>query len=422
MKAFRCLLLLPLLLATSPTAYGATPTSRFRIEPALTAYAAGQDVRLLIELDLADTELGGNLSLDGLPDASWARLGEFHELAGEAFPVDGRLITRKRFAATMRLLRTGRFDIAPVLGGSTVERQRRGFMTVVSHAPFRLALPPRTLRVDPLPFPAPEDFNGGIGQFRLSASLTPATAAPGDLLTLRWTLEGIGNLDLARLPSCPTNAGFRVYPPREEGREPGRRLAASQVLIPNDLKATPAPALAFSVFDPARGDYVRLSAGPFPIELHPRPDDPALPPEPEWTPILPSPEPAAATERPPFELHAGPMAQPLLTLFAGLALAVFVLAALLRRSRGAALLLSCAVVAAALGLQRILERQRRSTEVRLAAETPARLCPSSTSRTLGLLPQGATVRVAERTERWLRVESHATSGWIPADAATPIER
>lgn len=421
MKAVRPLLpLLPLLVVLVPAA-AAPPTGRLRLEPALPAYVTGQDVRLIIELDLVDTELGGNLNLGGLPDASWARYGTFNELVGETFSSDGRLITRKRFSTVLRLLREGRHEIAPVLGGVTAERQRRGFMSVISHTPFRLELPPLPLRVDPLPSPAPDDFHGGIGQFRLSATLTPATAAPGDLVNLRWTLDGFGNLDFTRLPAGPTNADFRAYPPREEDRDPGRRLVVSQVLIPQNLSATPVPTLAFSVFDPVQGRYLRLSAGPFPLELRPRPEGARPSAEPDWTPTPSSPEPAASPERLAFEFTGAPIAQPLLALFGGLAVALFVFSALLRRSRPAAILLSCAVVAAAVGLRRILERQRRSAEVELAAETPARLCPSATSRELVRMPQGARVHIAERTDRWLRVEFDGASGWIPADAVAPTD-
>jgi len=109
--------------------------------------------------------------------------------------------------------------------------------------------------------------------------------------------------------------------------------------------------------------------------------------------------------------------RPLLILLGGFALALFVLSATVKRSRRVAMLLASAMVAAAFAARHYEMARAQRGILTLPAAVEARLAPSAASRVLAALPEGATTRVLERTERWLRVEHDGASGWIPAASA-----
>lgn len=402
-----------LLLASTATA-AQPPTGRLLLQPSQAVYYVDQILRMTVEVELTDCELGGNLQLGGLPEGTWARNEGFAEIAGDSRTQDGRLVTTKRFATDLRLLREGQYSIAPALSGTTAERQRRGMMTMWSHAPFRLVLPPITVTVASVPSPAPSDFCGAVGRFRLTADVSPQAVSPADLVNLRWRLEGYGNLEAFRIPSYDTPASFRSYPPREETREAGRRVAVTQVLVPQSLEATQIPALLLSVFNPEAGRYEQLTAGPFPLTIVPRgAEAPPVAPDPALTPSVASPNVQRASPTAPWTIPAPSMAQPMLVVLGGIALAIVVFSAAAGRSRWLAVLLAVVVVGGAIALHRALQARQQRDVLVLSAAAESRLCPSATARSLATIPAGTSVRVLEQTARWLRVEHAGASGWIP---------
>lgn len=391
------------------------PQGRMVLSPELPEYFVGQDINLVLEIDVMDAELGGNLNLQGLPERTWAGCGEFREMSGETFTRDGQLVTRKRFGTVMRLLRPGSHVLKPSVSGNVTVRHRRGFMIMSSQTPFHLRFPELEVRVSALPDP-PADFYGGIGHFSLSATLAPTQASPGDILKLEWIMDGIGNLEFSQLPACSSTEEYKTYPPREESREASRRISVSQVLIPQSLGATNSPVLSFSIFNPLRREYVQLSAGPFKVDLQARSEG-AETADTGWKPDNAVQAPPGSREGLPVEMRGRFAASPLMALFGGLAAALFLFSALLRRSRWTAISLTCLTLLAALGARWLLEREKRGTVLVLREEAAARLCPSSEARILTRLPEGSRLRIMEQTERWIRVEADGASGWIPADKA-----
>ena len=71
-----------------------------------------------------------------------------------------------------------------------------------------------TIEVRPLP-PAPPDFGGAVGRFKLTSKVVPREAAIGEPIT--WTLEltGTGNWpDIAGLPAREVSKDFQVIQPK----------------------------------------------------------------------------------------------------------------------------------------------------------------------------------------------------------------
>lgn len=393
-----------------------SPTGRILLEPRQDTYYVGQNVRLVVELEFSDGELAGGLQFAGMPGAPWARLGEFEPLAGATRTENGRLVNKRRFSADLLLLKEGEHQVAPMLGGMLEEQSRTGWSSVVMQRSFRVRTPPVTIVVAGLPEPSPAGFCGAVGRFTLRAEVVPGVAAPGDLVTLRWSLEGSGSLNAFQPPSLPAPPHAKTYAPKVDANDVVRRVEVSQVFVPESLEAALLPELALHVFNPDAARYERLAAGPFPITLRPREAVPAPPGTGVVEHLTPSvASPTARPDAVPAGWRVPPpsVAAPLLVLLGGVALGLTLLVSFAGRSRIVAVLLAAAaMVAAVLLRQALLANDARGSLV-LAAVAESRLCPSSSARLLAVLPARATVRVLEHTERWLRVEHEGASGWIP---------
>ena len=353
------------LLAASVAAGAPELAVRAIVEPAQRTYYAGQTIRLVLELESRDQEVG-RVNVSGLPDDEWAqtRQREFLELAGTSDLQDGAVVNVRRFAVDYVLLQSGIRTFRPRVTAMLSRRIQRNanslFGSFVQSHQVQESAEPVTLRVAPLPTPAPADACGLVGDFTLRASLSPEEASPGDLVNLRWSLSGIGNLGDFTPPDPVPAEGFKVYAPRLEQEASNDVLRVSQVYVPESLSSTNVPAFSVSVFNPAKGAYETLTAGPFPLRLRERvaeeiADFPALGP----APAAARPDTAAPEQFP--DAPSGDAD-------------AFV----------------------------------------LSAATEGRLAPSGESLRLRTLPAGAAVRVLERSGRWLRVESDGASSWIPA--------
>lgn len=340
------------------------PEAAFSVEPALPRYYVGQTVVLKIVVDLGESDLAGDIDIDGLPDAGVVQMGRFG-------PVDGGSPQKLAFTADAILLRPGKAVFAPVLSGQVAVRLRGTGFPVRRIFSFRT--PADVLELDVLAPPLegrPANYCGAVGVFRLSASLSPTRCAVGDLLNLKWSLLGKGVVDDVSGVDYRPGPDFKAYPPKAAARDDGVASFA-QVIIPTSTNATQAAAFAIAVFNPVKGDYETLSAGPFPIRVVERVIEPGSTNAP--MPFLALPDVPAAN--------------------------------------GA----SVRGEAAARGLSWLVSRRRGPTAV-LEVASRARLCPDAGSRALFDIPAGAQVEIRERHGDWCRVLHGRASGWVPAAA------
>ena len=335
------------------------------VEPVQSTYYAGQTIRLTLEMESHDQEVD-RVNVSGLPAAEWAQTqqSEFLELAGTSDIRDGTVVNIRRFAVDYILLQSGNWTFRPRVTAMLSRRIQRNasaiFGTFVQSHQVQTAAEPVTLRVAPLPTPAPADACGLVGDFELHASISPEEASPGDLVSLRWTLSGIGNLQDFTPPEAVPAKGFKVYAPRLEQNPSNDTLRVAQVYVPEALSSTNIPAFSVSVFNPVKGVYETLRAGPFPLRLRERVKE-----EVTDFPVL---APAAASSGASDGEQADPDAPV----------------------------------------------DSASNAFVLAAAAEGHLAPSAGSLRLRTLPAGTAVRVLERSGRWLRVESDGASSWIPA--------
>ena len=364
-------LLVPVL---APGAPSPSLALRARIEPAAARHYVGQRVRLVLEAEARGAEIS-QIQLFGLPDAEWAQKVAEAELEGERGVRDGETTHVWRYAIDYLLASSGTHGFQPRIRTTLATRTQRGngpafiFSSSVER-PASAAGDAISLDVSAPPVPAPADFCGLVGDFRLTATLDPAEAAPGDLVNLRWSLAGLGNVEDFHPPALAAPEGlFRAYAPKNETPADARdRIDVAQVFVPQSLAATNLPPLAVTVFDPVAGTYRTLRAGPFALRLVERKADDAA----DW--------PISADSNRQDSADAGeqPRQSPESTAAAG---------------------------------------SPASPRV-LAAPTIGRFAPSASSRKLRTLPAGTAVEEVERSGAWARVAAPGgPSVWIPAGDA-----
>jgi hypothetical protein len=130
---------------------------------------------------------------------------------------------------------------------------------------------PITITVDPLP-DAP-GFSGAVGRFTTSASLDREVVPLGEAATLRFRVQGTGNLKWIDKGPELAAGGAKVYPPqaKSELRTTADGITGSRtweyVVVPQTSGPVEIPALAFSWFDPAAGRIVTAQTKPLTLRV-----------------------------------------------------------------------------------------------------------------------------------------------------------
>jgi hypothetical protein len=123
------------------------------------------------------------------------------------------------------------------------------------------------------PIPDQPGFSGAVGRFRAGASLDKSKVAIGEAATLRFRVEGTGNLKWIDRPPELKVPGAKVYPPTvKSDLKPGPEgIAGSKtwefVIVPETGGTLEVPALVFSYFDPSAGRVARSESQPLPLAV-----------------------------------------------------------------------------------------------------------------------------------------------------------
>jgi hypothetical protein len=178
----------------------------------------------------------------------------------------------RRFAFLQKLLfptKAGALEIPPVRLRLSVARGTDFFMHPASAVVERRteAIP---LTAEPLPA---EGFGGAVGSFRVSATLDRSSVPLGEAATLRFRVEGRGNLKWIDQPPDVAVAGAKVYPPqaRSELKVTSAGMSGSRtwefVIVPETGGQLEVPALPFSYFDPSSRRVVNAGSEPLALQV-----------------------------------------------------------------------------------------------------------------------------------------------------------
>lgn len=121
----------------------------------------------------------------------------------------------------------------------------------------------------------PENFSGGVGNLNFEASISPVDIKVGDPITLKMSVHGDGNLGAVNFPVIKDNESFKVYEPAI--KEDGGVKKLEQVIIPRKKDLKEVPAFEFVYFNVDLNKYVKISRGPFAINIAQNVDEKSAP-------------------------------------------------------------------------------------------------------------------------------------------------
>jgi len=141
---------------------------------------------------------------------------------------------------------------------------------------YRLTTDPITVMVKPLPETGkPDDFTGAVGTFSVSAKTDKTKVKAGEVVTVRVTVTGTGNIDLVTGVQTPDLTAFKTYDPRvmetlsNSGVVVGGAKTWEYVLIPRQKGEPTIAAFRLSYFDPADERYHTVSSEPILVTVLP---------------------------------------------------------------------------------------------------------------------------------------------------------
>ena len=137
---------------------------------------------------------------------------------------------------------------------------------------------PFKIKVTPPPLEGrPESFDGAIGKFTISSSVSSTKGRSGDPLTMTVRIQGEGNLSRLRIPSIKNTKDWKTYPAKKKlvganSIETSGTVVFEQIIVPRHSGVTEVPALEFSYCDPETRKYHTLKTRPIPLSISPGTD------------------------------------------------------------------------------------------------------------------------------------------------------
>ncbi|MCK4546864.1 MAG: protein BatD [Candidatus Eisenbacteria sp.] len=205
--------------------------------------------------------------------------------------IDGRAYLVLEVKSAIFPTRSGAMTIEPATLRCTVaepersssrdpfDRFRRGFFGLGQRGrEITLRTDPVEVEVQPLPADGvPTSFGGAVGQFKLTMDADKTSVKQGDPITLTLKVSGRGNVNTISAPTFPGVPGLRSYDSGSkvnsagsadgiEGEKIYERVVVAEVS--GDFSIGPAQ---FSYFDPEKGGFLTLMAGPIEISVAPGP-------------------------------------------------------------------------------------------------------------------------------------------------------
>jgi oxygen tolerance protein BatD len=219
---------------------------------------------------------------------SWDAEGFWREeLEVEARPIpqivvkDGlryNRITLKRSAVFPT--RSGELSIDPlkieseaILPNRSADPFARFFSLQSRFSPIEISSIPLKFSIAPLPPQAPSSFQGGVGSLRFSADYDRTELEVGESLQLTIRISGDGNIATLGPPVFESPGAFERYDPQVTSSidRSGSRLRGTKtlvyVLVPRSNGTFEMPALEYSWYDPAGGEYVTRTVDPVTVNV-----------------------------------------------------------------------------------------------------------------------------------------------------------
>lgn len=121
------------------------------------------------------------------------------------------------------------------------------------------------MNIEVLPLPEkPAGFSGGVGQFDIQTALMTPEPKTNDVVTMRLTVNGVGNMGLIKAPQIKFPASFETYDAKMTDKtkvsEKGitGEVYFDYTFVPREVGQFDIPAAKFIYFDTDKHEYVTL--------------------------------------------------------------------------------------------------------------------------------------------------------------------
>lgn len=136
----------------------------------------------------------------------------------------------------------------------------------------RISTPSYKVNVSPLPAGAPSSFKGGVGQFRISASLSKDSLRTHDAASLIVKISGNGNVSLLEEPDVVFPPDFEVYDTKvSEQVDKNSGMSGSKTyefpFIPRSAGDFAIASIKYSYYDIKAGKYVTVETPLIPFSV-----------------------------------------------------------------------------------------------------------------------------------------------------------
>jgi hypothetical protein len=148
-----------------------------------------------------------------------------------------------------------------------------GLRVFGASTPIRAPAGTLELRVRPLPMDGmPPNFPGTVGSFTIAATVDRREASIDDVVTLKVTIAGSGNVTLAPTPEFPDNDHFALHDFKVENewtdwRTLSGRKTIEYYLAPKSGGNLTVPSIRYPIFDPAIERYRELATETFRLRV-----------------------------------------------------------------------------------------------------------------------------------------------------------
>ena len=134
---------------------------------------------------------------------------------------------------------------------------------------------PVVVDVQPMPAGAPESFTGAVGQYDIRAALDKDQTQVDEPVTLKVTVEGVGNISTATDPAWPEIDGWRIFDADsslntqvENGLVSGSHTY-ERLMVPTTAGQFIVPSIEYTYFDPSLDQYVTVATDSMAINVAP---------------------------------------------------------------------------------------------------------------------------------------------------------
>ena len=235
------------------------------------------------------TRVYARVSLQSLSDVKYPKLAEFvsNDVGSQSITFKTEYVDGKEYQVgelSRKVIipqKSGKITIEPTEAEFVVRRRVRSSGSIFDDFfgndtqlnSQRIRSGSVTLTVKPLPDGKPTGFSGGVGQYKFHVDVTPSETTVDNSVQVRVSVEGQGNLKLLTMPKPQFHQDFDTFDPSSKNDVnpcatgfTGKRTD-EYLIIPRRDGQFEIPQLQFTYFDPQKGQYVKLTQGPFTINV-----------------------------------------------------------------------------------------------------------------------------------------------------------